>query len=346
MSTALKNRLDAMAAEATAGIELHDPSSPIVLDDYRQRPRLVVAAAAAAIVVALVAGVWINRDNTTVVDVAGKADSRPMPAVFNEATVPLDELPEWLRTAFDGSRIRPLEDLNPDAPEAVFPGVHLIQSGDISVAVGLDTTGQLLCVATTIDGVDGATSSCGTPAQFAYQNSSFMKSSSERTVTTVLVGDDVVAVELAGEVYPVERNIVIIEGPNNGVLNLQFADGTVEAAGSFPVTAEPIGELVDPVAGAIKLSLIGCATTSEGVLAEVGFVGPNGLVSGVLAPTGVYVAGTIDETKIDVVAPNAVIETTVVDGSLVISATWETPEGQGRLSGNCVGNHIDLSDLR
>lgn len=327
MNTALGERLDAMAAEATTGLEMRHPSSPIVLDDYQQ-PRLRIATAAAAIVVAVFAGRWFSREPPSIIDIADAPFSEPLPALLYEELTPIEDLSPGLQAGFDSPRIRPLQDLSPDAPPIEFTGAHLVSRGDVTVAVGLDTTGQVLCVATTIDGEESSGSGCGTPASFALEGATSGSSSAGgRTVTEVFVADDVVAVEIGDEVVDVERNV-----------------GTAEVASPFPNGAD--GEIVDPVGGSVELGAIGCATTSAGVLAELAFAGLDGLVSAVVAPTGVWVNGSIGDTTINVVAPDAVVETTTVDGSLVIIATWETEDGQSRLQANCGTNHIDVTDLR
>ncbi|MDW3179838.1 MAG: hypothetical protein R8J94_20780 [Acidimicrobiia bacterium] len=342
MNTVLGERLDAMAGEATAGLEMHHPSSQPVLDNYR-KPRFNLAAAAAAIIVVIFAGWWFNREASSVVDAADAPFARRLPALFYEEPTPIDELPPALANAFRS------EFSVPDDPPRELTGAHLVSRGEISVAVALDITGEMLCVYQTRAGEGGSGGGCSDLAGKASIRTMGGGTSSSTTLgpsTVVLVANDVVSIELLDEVYPVERNIAIIERDWTDLMMLRLTDGTTVGITSALPNPKAEGEIVDPIAGSLELGTIGCATTSGGLSAVLNFEGPDGFATALLTPTGIAARGSNAETTISFDESDAIFETANVDGFLVITATWETPAGQGRLRAGCGTNHIDLSDLR
>lgn len=350
MTTDLARQLDDLAASETTGLDLRHPALPAAVDleggARRGRPALALVAAAAVLLV--VGGWWISRESMSAVDVAGGFASQPIPALLLEPLTPLSELPERLQEVFIEASLTPPErELNPGAAPIEFDGVRVVPTDNGEVIIGLDTSQNVLCLVTTLTpGPENETaaSSCGSPAGFMLQGStSISLTTQEGAMTAVFVPDDVVAVEMGSREATVVRNVATFDVASNAVLRLRRADGTVEPAAFIP-DPDADGELVLSSGLELDLAAVGCAIQGDRFVTEAAFTNADGFVSATVTPEGVFLTGGGGEA-LDGVMPDSVVETANVDGSLVVTATWDGPSA-GSLRIDCGDRLLDVGDLR
>lgn len=348
MTTELRERLGGLAAAATADLELRHPELPastVPSDSPGRRPALMLVAAAAMALI--VGGWWLSRPSTSVIDVAGDPKSQPVPALLLEEPTPLAELsPQAQEALADASLIPPLERLYPEASAIEFPGAHVVEQNDVTVVVALDTTGRVLCTATYVMGEDASTSSCGSPTSLMTDLAIVgQQSVSGRTVTTVLVSDDAVAVQVGDDEVPVVRNIAILDKAVNDVLVLRYADGTTRPAQSIP---NPDAEGTVALAGerSIEVGSVGCSIVDGELLVKVAAFDDGSLISAVLAPNGVFLTGGIDGKGIEETVLEAIVESKTVDDTLTVTATWADANGTSTITTDCGDRLLNLDEIR
>lgn len=346
MSTDLGDRLDELAEAAVGERTLDYPALAEQTPHGPRRAPLALAACIALLVLVLGAW-WIQRTSEpTDVNTAGPIASQPIPALLLEQPTPIAELPLELRETFVANTPRgPLPLLDPELSELTFLGAHVVRREGVTVAVGLDESGRFLCIAQSIDGQEGSSSSCGAPTRLISDRNTW-----ERTTVTggsiaiVLVPDDVTSVSVGVRVAEVERNVAVLVGPIDDVTVLRYADGTTEPAHSFP-DPSAIGEIVVDDGRQADLVSVGCSIVDDQFLVEGDFFG-SGFVSATVTPAGLVLQGGFGEDGIEVVDPDAVVEPLVVDGLLSVSVSWKTDESSGTLTIDCGDRLIDLSDIR
>ncbi len=167
-------------------------------------------------------------------------------------------------------------------------------------------------------------------------------------MTAVLVPDGVVAVEMGSREATVVRNVATFDVATNyvatnDVLRLRRADGTVEPAASIP-DPDADGELAFSDGLELDLAAVGCVIRGDRFVTESAFTNADGFVSATVTPEGVFLTGLAGEA-LDGVMPDSVVETANVDGSLVITATWDGASA-GSLRIHCGDRLLDVSGLR
>jgi len=349
MTTDLGQRLDELATQATRGLELAHPELPPIADahDRSERPRLALAVAAAVAVVLLGAIWWLNRPDANVVDVAGGSPAtQSIPSLLLEEPTPLADLSPRLRSQFEEIQSSVLDDLEP-GEWVEFPGAHVLERGDVTVAVGLDTTGRMLCVAQDSDVLGSRAVDCTTMADFAVDR--WLESSAETEdgyVHVVFAADEVTAAKFGRVNAEVVRNVVVFTDGFTGGITPLVADGSPHPGVVFP-DPDASGELELPSAGTMDLLRAGCTISASEVVAEGVFLSSDGLlVEAEILPEGVFASGPLGPEPIDIVALDAQVRTSTIDGTLVVTASWDDESGSSSLTVDCGDNLIDLSYIR
>lgn len=348
MNNTLKEQLDDLAEHAVGDRTLDHPAFATGPTPPRQGiSQAGFAVAACVAIVALFAGAWLLQRSPSGVDTAGRAASQPIPSLLLEEPTPLSDLSAELQEAFVNRDSRgPLFDLGIETATKTFDGVHVIERGDMTVVVGLDTTGSTLCVATQRAGADGLISSCGSLAGFMMESSRFIGQTFDgQSRTVALVPNDVVAIEIGLAKAEVTRNVGILEVPPNDVLRLVYADGRSEAAQSIP-DPDARGQLVIDGLSPIDVAGVGCSIVDGRIHAEAAFIAKEALISVILTSDGVVLNGGIDDDNLDVIDTSAQIDTDVASGTLIISSTWATDDRSGTITIDCGDRLLDLSGIR
>jgi hypothetical protein len=347
MIQSLADRLDELASSETSDLRL---THPALLEPVPQRigaPVPIFRLALGAVLAVLAVGVWLaTSDRSSEVDLAARPEGLATPSVLFESATALEDLPGGLADAFRGVQvIPPLLELDPDRGDVDFTGAQVVEFGDTLVAVGLDTSGSVLCLASTTSGTDVVASGCGTPASFAAASVvSSEVSDPNGTRGVVLVPDGVIEVAIGERRGEVVRNVAVLDGPIDNVIRLVRADGSSEPASSIP-QPDAAGEL--RLAGGQVLPLLstGCSFTQAGVIVEATFGGTDGLVSVVIEDDGVAVNGGIVGDVIETVAPGATVAIESSETTVLVSAQWNEGGG-GDLRVECGNRLLDLASLR
>jgi|GEM_PF-5216275 len=240
MNTELGERLEQLAQDAVGNLSLDHPGLQQHARNNTAGARLPFVFALVAVVVALV-GVtwWVQRDTATELRTATAVESLDIPSLLLEEPTPLDELSPSLQEAFVDREIRgPLAELNPQAPIAVFDGVHVVERDGLVIAVGLDRSGRTLCVAHQFAGEEGSTSGCGSVANFVSEGVDYATRSFEaQEYTVAFVNDGVVSVDMGEASAAVERNIAVFDTAATDVLVARMEDGSTKNLASIPDTS-------------------------------------------------------------------------------------------------------------
>lgn len=281
-----------------------------------------------------------NTDGVRTVVVSEDLPRSNIPSLLLEAPTPVPELHPRFQDIFDKDTIR--EDvarLDPDLTPSGFETAYVVERSDVTIAVGLDRSGTLLCVATMVVGSDDAGASCASPAEFMRDRSiSVTHTGSDRTVGVVFVPDGVVAIDAGGKTANVEHNIAVLEGSADGVVAV---DGGPTRTGETVLDPSLHGQLTIEDVDHLELEAMGCSRTADYFMVDGAFSGDTGLIVATVTPAGVALSGGLD-----VADTRAVIETSVVDGSLVATATWRSETRSGTLQIDCGDRLLDLSSIR
>ncbi len=346
----LRIALDDLAGANTAGITLQNPASGVhpLEPDHRGRGRAVIFAAAAC--VAVLVGIWIVRPGESDVIESVDAPVARSISLFEDPGTPLADLPQPLADSFASARARPLDRLDPEWTP-MFDSVTVVSADSaptVTFAVGLDTTGQLLCIAE-YDQVSASTSSSCNPVMgVALQGAHWLSVDRvEASAAVVVVTDDVAAVRLGDERLETQapgaqQNIVVFDRAIDGPLTLEWVDGSVTTVAMLP---DPDVEGVLELDGneEISISAVGCATTFDGFNAEIAFVTDGSIGSALITEDGFYLTGSVTSEAIEILDPAAVVDVTVNDRFLEFSVEFDDGTNAGTLTGSCGDHHIDTT---
>ena len=352
MNTELKKQFDELAQQAVGQRVLQHPAfagqSAVASPD---RGPFAFALAALAIVIVLAGGIWwAQRDTPQVLDTISPVGSLPIPQLLLEEPTPLAEVPEQLRDIFiiNPELRSPLHQIDPTGPPLVFDGIHLVEHDRILVGIGLDTTGQVLCTGNMILDDEVATGGCSTLASFAGAGIVTQVTSGPiRNSTTSFVDDELAAGLFTSSVaLAVQRNVAFFD--RFTISSGERLDNSTRPINDFRETPGPAsGELSIDETSFSVISGVGCSLNDDAFLVEAAFTAlDEGFVMlPLVTPQGLVLEG-LGETSVSIVATDAQIETTRLNGEFSVHATWSTPESTGSLRIDCGERLIDISSIR